>query len=127
MATTLELQFRGLRKMERRIDDMVRRHPRIAQRALVSEAEIELTEMKHRTPVDTSALRNSGRVEVVGAFGIKWVFGGAAIDYAVAVHEDTEVFHDPGQAKYVESVVMEFIPNAAQRIGLRWATELGLR
>ncbi len=125
-----ELQFRGLKKMQRRLDDLVRRHPRVAQRALVSEAEIELTEMKRRTPVDPDGggtLRSSGRLELVGAFGIKWVFGGAAIDYAVVQHEELEYLHTTGQAKYVESVVLEFIPNAVDRIGRRWAQELGLR
>lgn len=123
----LELQFRGIRAMERRLDGLMRRHPRAALNALRSEAEIELLEMKERTPVEFGVLRQSGRVEDVGTIGIKWVFGGAAEAYAIPVHEDLEVFHSVGQAKFVESVVLEFIPHAAERVGRRWARELGMR
>lgn len=123
----MSIEFRGLREMERRIRQLAAQHPRIAQRALVSEGEIEMSEMKRRTPVDTGTLRASGRLVALRPLGIKWVFGGAASAYAVAVHEETEVFHTVGQAKFVESVVMEFIPNAAERVGRRWAQELGLR
>lgn len=92
----------------------------------MDEAEIEMLEMKERTPVNVGTLRDSGRVEPFGTIGIKWIFGGAAEAYAAAVHENLEAFHGVGQAKFVESVVMEFIPNAAARIGRRWAAGLGL-
>jgi hypothetical protein len=123
----MSLQFRGLRQMERRIVQLAVQHPRVAQRALVSEGEIELTEMKKRTPVDFGTLRDSGRLEPIPPLGIKWVFGGAAKDYAIAVHENVGAFHETGQDHYVESVVLEFIPHAADRVGRRWAAELGLR
>ena len=123
----LELQFRGIRAMERRLEGLMRRHPRAMMNALRTEAEIELLKMKERTPVEFNVLRTSGRVEDVGTLGIRWVFGGAAEAYAIPVHEDLSVSHSVGQAKFVESVVLEFIPHAAERIGRRWATELGMR
>ena len=126
MATTFSIRLRGVRRVAQALDALARRNPRVAFRAMNTEAEVEMLEMKERTPVDIDTLRPSGRVERTGPLAIRWVFGGAAIDYAVAVHEDLEAFHNPGQAKYMESVVNEFIPNAAERIGRRWASEMGL-
>ncbi len=126
MATQFSIKIRGVQKVQRKLLELAALNHRAALSALSSEAEIELTEMKNRTPVDTGTLRASGRIEPVGALGIKWIFGGAAIDYAVSVHENLDVFHNPGQSKYVESVVMEFIPNATERIGRRFAKELGI-
>ncbi len=126
MAAAFTIKVRGIRAVQQALNDLARQNEPAASRALMTEAEIEMTEMKERTPVDTGALRGSGRVESLGSLSIKWVFGGTAIDYAIAVHENLDVLHNPGQSKYMESVVMEFFPNVAQRVGRRWAQEMGL-
>jgi hypothetical protein len=80
-------------------------------RAMRSVGEVWMTEAKRRTPVDTGTLRSSGVVigpEVRGPDQIvRLVFGGPAAPYAAAVHERLEAHHDVGQAKYLESVVVE--------------------
>lgn len=80
-------------------------------RAMRSIAEVWMTEMKRRTPKATGALRASGLVIGPTAVGDAWevhmVFGGPAAPYAWFVHENLRAHHPFGQAKYVESVVVE--------------------
>ena len=92
--------------------------------ALFAEAEIEMAEAKRRTPVDTGTLRASGFVEPPQmGFGkditVTLGFGGAAAGYAVYVHEDLEAFHTVGQAKFLESTLLESAPFLAARIARR--------
>lgn len=99
--------------------------------ALLAEAEIEMTEAKKRTPVDTGALRGSGHVG--GPFrrngGIEVVmgFGGPAAPYAIHVHERLDVFHRVGQAKFLESVLLESAPYFPQRVAERIRRGLGAK
>ena len=92
---------------------------------LVVVAGQELTEMKRRTPVDTGALVGSGHVDgptIHGGPGSSQIvemvfgFGGPAVDYAFRVHEDLEVFHNPGEARYVAGPLEEATPFLTQRI-----------
>lgn len=47
------------------------------------------------------------------------VAGGPSAPYAIYVHEDLEAFHKVGQAKYIESVLMESRPFMAARVAKR--------
>jgi len=91
--------------------------------AAYQEMEVEMAEMKERTPVDTGVLRNSGFVMLPSISGheaaITLGFGGPSVGYAVPVHENTESFHAVGQAKYMESVLLESEPHLAKRIATR--------
>jgi|SRR5579862_3119710 len=97
--------------------------PALIGRALREEAEIEMAEMKQRTPVDTGALRASGMVVGPTAVGsgvqIAWQYGGPSAPYALIVHENLEAIHPVGQAKYLESVLDESVPYLENRIGSR--------
>lgn len=101
-----------------------------AAAALREEAEIEMTEAKERTPVDTGALRASGHVETPevspGEVSVTLAFGGPAIGYAIYVHENLEALHPVGQAKFLESVLIESAPHFADRVGTRMRRKLGL-
>lgn len=92
-------------------------------RALRQETEIELKEVKRRTPVEFGELRASEHVEGPTRQGNKvWtniVAGGPSAPYALYVHEDLEAFHKVGQAKYIESVIMESRPFMAARVAKR--------
>lgn len=91
--------------------------------ALYQETQVEATEVKKRTPVDTGALRAS--IHVVGPIRngrtvyTLIVAGGPAAPYAFEVHENLEAFHKVGEAKYLESVIMESRPFMARRIQKR--------
>lgn len=111
--------------------------------ALYQEAQFLMTEAKRRTPVasDGGALRASGRVAPPLREGrnisVTLSFGGASIDYALAVHE-TPSSHDPaswkamyahgGQIhwttpgtgpKFLESVINEARPHILERVAAR--------
>jgi hypothetical protein len=80
--------------------------------AVDREAETEMTMSKRLVPVATGALRASGRVEgpeYEGLHGVKFrlAYGGSALGYALRVHEDLNMHHSNGQAKFLEGPVRE--------------------
>ena len=86
---------------------------------VTTESQIELTEMKRRTPVDTRPnaphpgnLRNSLSVDVVqdGKRTTATFSTGAQAPYAVYVHENPDAFHPVGEWKFIESVLNESRP-----------------
>lgn len=121
---------KGPREMVDALKKVADKFPDRVAAALYMEAQIEMTEAKRRCPVDVSRhaphpgqLRNSGRVHEPVRKGrhisVTLSFGGAAIDYAVYVHENPDAFHRVGQWKYLESVLNESRPYMAERIGRR--------
>lgn len=67
------------------------------------------SESQELVPVDTGALRDSGRIIKTGGITagglpeVLVVYGNGNVDYAVTVHEDLSVHHDsPTQAKFLE-------------------------
>jgi hypothetical protein len=104
----------------RRIHDGL---PEEMARALKEEAKIELAEAIRRTPKDTGDLRKSGRLSEVKnsnrTSSIEIKFGGDLAPYAVYVHEDLEAHHPVGQAKFLESVLLESRPHMAKRLAAR--------
>ena len=92
--------------------------------ALFIEANIEAAESRRRTPVDTGALRASHEVSKpdisgLGDISVTISVGGPSAPYAVVVHEDLDAFHKVGQAKYLESVIMESASFFTRRVGKR--------
>lgn len=116
-----EINFRGIDALQARLTTLGERFGPVAGAALRAEAEIEMTEAKRRTPVRTGVLRNSGTVTGPNAEGeVLLSFGGAAEEYAIEIHENMEMFHPRGgQAKFLESVVLESAPYLAQRVAER--------
>lgn len=116
------VEITGIRQMVARLRAISREvKPQLAD-AVRAEAEIEMTEAKRRTPVDTGALRSSGQVsmELDGkSVGAALSFGGPSAPYALEVHENLEAFHRIGQAKYLESTLNESAPYLAKRIANR--------
>lgn len=114
------VHVRGFDRCQRRLREIAREMPEVAQRALRIEAEIEMGKAKERTPVRTGALRASGRVEDLWPqLGVRWAFGGPAINYAIYVHENVHVYHRVGQAKFLESVLEEAAPDLPDRVAAR--------
>ena len=97
--------------------------PGEAGRALYQEAKVEQKESMKRTPVLTGALRASHETTLPQYEGhdvwVKIVVGGPAAPYAVAVHEVLEVDHPNGQAKFLESTLMESRSHMGSRIARR--------
>lgn len=119
---TIEFTYEGADKVRERLVSLVRQFPDICLDALREEAEIEKTESMRRTPVDTGALRSSHLVMLYkrsDELGARIGVGGTAAPYALIVHEDEEVFHKVGQAKFLESTIMESKRYMAQRLANR--------
>jgi len=121
-----EFEIKGLDFLTVALGDLVKKVPDVAGQALREEAEIEMEEAKRRTPVDTGALRSSGRVtSSEDGLAVTLSFGDTAVDYALPVHEDLEMLHRVGQAKYLESVLVESSPYLVKRIAKRMGQILG--
>jgi hypothetical protein len=105
----------------------------LAVRALAGEmyleAEATMTEAKQETPVDTGALRASGTVLLPEITGdevlVQMGFGGAAVDYAIYVHEDLEKNHPVGKAKFLEDPLNRRVAGMTDRIAAGMARRLG--
>ncbi len=92
--------------------------------AVKEEMEIELKEMKRRTPVDTTEnaphpgqLRDSLRLEgprLEG--GLISAEITTDVDYAAYVHENPDAHHPIGEWKFIEGPLRESRPYMAQRI-----------
>lgn len=123
MAEDMSLQIGGLDKVLDALGALPAQLVMKAANALRAEAEIEMTEAKQRTPVKTGTLRASGHVTGPTQNGndidVTLTFGGPAAEYAVFVHENVEAYHRVGQAKFLESTVLESAPHLADRIATR--------
>jgi hypothetical protein len=97
--------------------------PLKAAAALYQEGLVVQKESMKRTPVDTGALRASHETSLPSWKGdsleVTIAVGGPAADYAVPVHERTEVTHTNGQAKFLESAVHEASSSLLERLAQR--------
>jgi hypothetical protein len=103
----MRLQVIGATRLANKIQAAAQAGPQAVGMALYQEAEAIMTASKETyVPVDTGALRASGRVEPPIALGavlaVTMGFGGPSAPYAVIVHEDLTKRHPVGQAKYLE-------------------------
>ena len=118
-----EVRFRGVPEMTGKLRRFQAKFPEVVAKALYEETEIETTEAKRRTPVDTGNLRASVHTEGPEIEGesiyTAIVAGGVSAPYALFVHENLEAFHKVGQAKFIESVIMESRPYMLGRIARR--------
>lgn len=83
--------------------------------ALVEEMESIKKVSMARTPVLTGALRDSHEI-VETENSVEIHVGGDAAPYALYVHENLQAHHPHGQAKFLESAMLEAIPGLADRI-----------
>lgn len=137
MADGMTVDIKGIKEFSDNLLALSREMPGAVAAALYKEAQIEMTEAKKRTPVDTGALRNSGRVEkpkvAEDGISVRMAFGGLSggsmsngqgtlrdtSHYAINVHENLDAFHKVGQAKYLESVINESGKYLPARVGKR--------
>jgi len=121
--------LKGANQMIQTLKRFAEKYPDQVAEALYQEAQIEATEMKKRTPVDTTAnaphpgnLRNSIHVnnpERRGRTISVEIATGAQAPYAIFVHENPDAFHPIGQWKFMESVLDESRSHMPERIARR--------
>ena len=95
-----------------------------AAEALRHEGQEVLARSIDEVPVDTGALKASGRllpqqggvIQTGNTMEVQIAFGSTAADYAVYVHENLEAHHPHGKAKYVEGPMLRQVVGISQRI-----------
>jgi len=115
----MPMKLRGLDEMTANLKRIGASAHEQTKTALEAEATRLLDEAKSRTPVDTGALRDSGRVTLVeSGTTVKATisFGDEAVDYAVEVHENLEAHHETGEAKFLEKTMNEESVNVAANL-----------
>jgi len=123
----VKVDLTGDKKLQKKLRELGNRINPGAMRILSEEHETIMTEAKVRTPVDTGNLRDSGFVQPSRIKGREVVseggFGGPAVDYALAVHENLrQVVFKVGRSKFYESALLEAVPGMNRRIGRElWA------
>ena len=108
-------------ELNKRIYNLIRALPEEIANALIEEETGTLELAQSRTPVKTGALRDSGILGSVETQGhdiwIPIIFG-TDLTYAIYVHENLEANHpNGGQAKFLESAVLDRIDGKLQRVG----------
>ena len=115
-------EVKGARELQAKLERLASETPNEVLRALFEEASIEMKESMRRTPVDTGALRASHELKKAQSgrdVAVTITVGGPAAPYAIPVHENLEAHHEVGQAKFLESTILESAPFMAERIGKR--------
>lgn len=95
--------IKGLEEIEKNIAEQLERIEGLSVKGVRKAAGEIVNRSKELTPVDTGDLKNEQFVVNVK--------GGARIDvrknYALYVHEDLEAHHEVGQAKFLETAIVE--------------------
>lgn len=115
--------FTGTKEMSDRLKVLANRFPDAIDQALYIETQGMLKEVIKRTPVDKGSLRASEHVEGPTRQGkttyTKIVAGGPSAPYAIYVHENLTAHHTVGQAKFIESVILENVSSLGSRLAKR--------
>lgn len=124
MPIKFERGFQGYGDVRRRLQSLIREYPTEVGRAAKEELKIEKKESQRRTPYKTGALHDSHEIiepEVRAGKVFTGLTAGNEVteSYDVIVHEDLEMFHPVGQAKFLESTWLEAAPHLADRIARR--------
>jgi len=122
MARNTSIKLVGIPRVTKNIDTLKLRTVAEAKKVIKAEGERALQRAKELTPVRTGALRDSGKlVEKRSASGTEFQisFGGDGVDYALPVHERTDVRHRSGRSKFLETAVKETSRGLTRRLADR--------
>jgi hypothetical protein len=128
---TIRVDIKGTKELERQLRRLGTNAPAALARELFTEASLIMTEADKIVPIDTGALRLSGRVEQPRINGssvsVQMGFGGPSAAYAFFVHEAVGAnFKRPGaQAKFLEKPTKEAARGMAGRIARRLKLKSG--
>lgn len=116
MALKLKLEVTGHQAMSRRMLKLAALAPSSAAIALNEVAEETMTDSKEHTPVEFGVLKGSGHVfqhATPARMEAKLAYG---TEYAIYVHERTELRHEVGEAKFLENALNRTSSTIAKRI-----------
>ena len=103
MPFTMPAEFTGFGEVTRRIPGTFKKFEEAGGRSMLQIARAIMREAQRLVPVDTGELRDSGYVRQVPlAGGGTTVIMGFNAFHALWIHENLELYHPNGQAKYLE-------------------------
>lgn len=106
-----------IRDLQDHYEDRAAEFQKAVERAVEKEARKIKVESQKLAPVDTGFLQSSARVKKTG--DAKFVIAYLA-SYAMPVHERTEVKHENGEAKFLETAMKDhaskFLPNVKKSV-----------
>ena len=119
----MKVIFPDLEKIQKALAESGPAGAKVAAMALRSEAQNAFAVSQDEVPVDTGALKASGRVRPetgvftrAGEVYMELTYGGTAVEYAIPVHENLENNHPHGKAKYLEDPMVRQINGISGRI-----------
>ena len=119
----MKVVFKDLERIQRALAESGAAGVKVAARALRNEAQEAFAESQMEVPVDTGALKASGRVRPeAGVFErgnevyVELTYGGTGTEYAIPVHESLEANHPHGKAKYLEDPMVRQANGISGRI-----------
>ena len=119
----MEIYFPDLERLQRALTQSGPEGVKVAARALRNEAQEAFAHSQDEVPVDTGALKNSGRLRPeTGVFErgnevyVELTYGGSATEYSIYVHENLEANHPHGKAKYLEDPMSRQVLGISGRI-----------
>ncbi len=119
----MEIYFPDLERIQKALAASGPAGVKAAARALRNEAQEAFANSQDEVPVDTGALKASGRIRPeVGVFErgnevyVELTYGGSATEYSIYVHENLEAYHPHGKAKYLEDPLVRQVNGIAGRI-----------
>jgi hypothetical protein len=119
----MKIIFPDLERIQKAITESGPAGAKIAAMALRSEAQDAFAASQDEVPVDTGALKASGRVRPeTGVFTrggevyVELTYGGTATEYSIYVHENLEASHPHGKAKYLEDPMTRQVNGISGRI-----------
>ena len=86
-------------------EEIAERIQQAAKRGLRNAAEVVLDEAVNRAPVETGALRASGKTATDGMEAAIGFGSGPTAQYSIVQHEKVGYHHNDGEAKYLENAV----------------------
>jgi hypothetical protein len=119
----MKIIFPDLERIQRALTESGPEGVKVAARALRNEAQEAFAVSQDEVPVDTGALKASGRIRPeTGVLTrgnevyVELTYGGTATEYSVYVHENLEANHPHGKAKYLEDPMVRQINGISGRI-----------
>lgn len=124
----------GDKEIIERMKAIARGNPKVLAAALYTEAELLMTKSKEEIPVDTGSAKNSAYVEEpkisTNRVSIEFGYGGVATKinpksgkpttaYLIKIHEDMDINHPVGKAKFLEDPVKMWRPELVLKLAQR--------
>lgn len=120
----MSFALRGDREMAQRLRRSFKQYPKAAGEALQSEAESILAASQVVVPVETGALKETGRVtqaEIAGGeIAVAVTYGDESVQYAAAAHETA----DGAAHKYLERPLRSALQGMKTRLADRIKSEV---